>query len=115
MCIRDRLYTPENEHFGIVPVEAMYLECPVIACNSGGPVESVHEKAGFRCEQQPDKWAEKMTYISQHSQEAKEMGKFGKQHAKSKFGLEAFGNTLNDVVMQIVEKKKTVTKDKKLQ
>ena len=33
---------------GIVPVEAMYLECPVIACNSGGPVESVHEKAGFR-------------------------------------------------------------------
>ena len=27
---------------GIVPVEAMYLECPVIACNSGGPMESVH-------------------------------------------------------------------------
>jgi alpha-1,3/alpha-1,6-mannosyltransferase len=35
------LYTPENEHFGIVPVEAMHLGCIVIACNSGGPLESV--------------------------------------------------------------------------
>lgn len=31
------LYTPEREHFGIVPVEAMYNQVPVIACNSGGP------------------------------------------------------------------------------
>lgn len=42
------LYTPENEHFGIVPVEAMYMGCIVIACNSGGPLESVdHEKTGY--------------------------------------------------------------------
>ena len=25
------LYTPDREHFGIVPVEAMYSRCPVIA------------------------------------------------------------------------------------
>jgi alpha-1,3/alpha-1,6-mannosyltransferase len=42
------LYTPENEHFGIVPVEAMYMGCIVIACNSGGPLESVDDKVtGF--------------------------------------------------------------------
>ena len=35
------LYTPENEHFGIVPVEAMYMGCIVVACNSGGPLESI--------------------------------------------------------------------------
>lgn len=35
------LYTPSNEHFGIVPIEAMYLKKPVIACNSGGPTETV--------------------------------------------------------------------------
>jgi alpha-1,3/alpha-1,6-mannosyltransferase len=22
------LYTPSREHFGIVPIEAMYMECP---------------------------------------------------------------------------------------
>lgn len=42
------LYTPENEHFGIVPVEAMYMKCPVIACNTGGPKESIiHQETGF--------------------------------------------------------------------
>ena len=42
------LYTPENEHFGIVPVEAMHIGCIVIACNSGGPLESIeHGKSGF--------------------------------------------------------------------
>jgi glycosyltransferase involved in cell wall biosynthesis len=35
------LYTPENEHFGIVPVEAMFMRRPVVACASGGPLESI--------------------------------------------------------------------------
>lgn len=35
------VYTPPNEHFGIVPLEAMAHRCPVIACNSGGPCETV--------------------------------------------------------------------------
>ncbi|KAI9366699.1 alpha-1,3/1,6-mannosyltransferase ALG2-like protein [Zopfochytrium polystomum] len=35
------LYTPSNEHFGIVPVEAMFARLPVIAVNSGGPTESI--------------------------------------------------------------------------
>lgn len=37
------LYTPKNEHFGIVPCEAMYCNVPVIADKSGGPIESVGE------------------------------------------------------------------------
>lgn len=36
------LYTPSNEHFGIVPIEAMYMKKPVVACNSGGPTETVN-------------------------------------------------------------------------
>ena len=35
------LYTPANEHFGTVPVEAMSSGLPVLACNSGGPTESI--------------------------------------------------------------------------
>lgn len=56
------LYTPSNEHFGIVPLEAMYCKRAVIAVNSGGPLETVvaHEsldpskrvngQTGFLCE-----------------------------------------------------------------
>ena len=32
------LYTPHNEHFGIVPIEAMYASKPVVAVSSGGPL-----------------------------------------------------------------------------
>lgn len=37
------LYTPSNEHFGIVPIEAMYMCRPVLCVNSGGPMESVKD------------------------------------------------------------------------
>ena len=31
----------DNEHFGIVPIEAMYVGAPVVAVASGGPLETV--------------------------------------------------------------------------
>lgn len=44
------IYTPANEHFGIVPLEAMYMKRPVIAVASGGPLETiVHGETGFLC------------------------------------------------------------------
>lgn len=47
LCV---LYTPEDEHFGIVPLEAMVAGKPVLACNSGGPVESIVDGVtGFLC------------------------------------------------------------------
>ena len=49
------IYTPENEHFGIVPLEAMAAGKPVIACNSGGPVESIVDGiTGILCEPTPE-------------------------------------------------------------
>jgi alpha-1,3/alpha-1,6-mannosyltransferase len=65
------LYTPSNEHFGIVPVEAQFMRRPVIACNSGGPLESVvpanldnlaadvarEGATGFLCAPEPALWA----------------------------------------------------------
>lgn len=45
------LYTPTGEHFGIVPVEAMYSRRPCVAVDSGGPRESIlHRRTGFLCE-----------------------------------------------------------------
>ncbi|KAI9809168.1 MAG: hypothetical protein M1825_002459 [Sarcosagium campestre] len=35
------VYTPANEHFGIVPLEAMLAGVPVLAASSGGPLETV--------------------------------------------------------------------------
>ena len=58
------IYTPENEHFGIVPLEAMASSRPVIACNSGGPKESVlNGITGFLCEPQPSQFARAMEQL----------------------------------------------------
>lgn len=37
------IYTPKNEHFGIVPIEAMLAGLPVLATNTGGPLETIYD------------------------------------------------------------------------
>lgn len=37
------LYTPKNEHFGIVPIEGMMAGVPVLATNTGGPLETIYD------------------------------------------------------------------------
>lgn len=53
------LYTPTNEHFGIVPVEAMQFGVPVLASNTGGPLETIVEgKTGWlRDASKAEEWA----------------------------------------------------------
>ena len=58
------IYTPSNEHFGIVPLEAMSHGRPVIACNSGGPIETVvSERTGYLCDANPESFGEAMLKI----------------------------------------------------
>ena len=63
-CCTALLYTPINEHFGIVPLEAMAAGRPVIACNSGGPKESIlHLQTGYLCEPEAGSFAAAMRRI----------------------------------------------------
>lgn len=64
------LYTPSHEHFGIVPVESMLFQTPVLAANNGGPLESVlnyyddpSTATGFNVSLEEDKWAETMSLV----------------------------------------------------
>lgn len=55
------LYTPKNEHFGIVPLEAMSYGVPVLASNAGGPLETILDgKTGWLRNVDKD---EEWTYI----------------------------------------------------
>ncbi|XBW34795.1 hypothetical protein QEN19_000361 [Hanseniaspora menglaensis] len=51
------LYTPSNEHFGIVPVESMLLGTPVLAPNNGGPLETIlQNETGWLIEPKAEEW-----------------------------------------------------------
>ena len=97
------LYTPENEHFGIVPVEAMYMGCIVLACNSGGPTESlVHEQTGYLLTADDiPAWADKLNQLLSQSPDSslnRQIIKNSKQRVIDTFSFEQFSNTLVDVV-----------------
>lgn len=95
------LYTPSDEHFGIVPVEAMYTRCPVIAVNSGGPLESVSDKeTGFLCPARAESFAEAMEKFVNEPQLQREMGEAGHRRVLLKFSSDAFSERLYRYVSQ---------------
>ena len=88
------LYTPENEHFGIVPVEAMHMGSIVIACNSGGPLESVkHGATGYLITPVGDLWGEKIVdIICGSKQQQEKMVESGKARVRQMFTKEVFAD-----------------------
>ncbi|KAH9779031.1 GDP-Man:Man(1)GlcNAc(2)-PP-Dol alpha-1,3-mannosyltransferase [Citrus sinensis] len=81
LCV---LYTPKDEHFGIVPLEAMAAYKPVIACDSGGPVETIK---------------------NEEPQMAKKMGENARQHVMESFSTKIFGQHLNRLLAYVARSK----------
>ncbi|TCD63974.1 Alpha-1,3-mannosyltransferase-like protein [Steccherinum ochraceum] len=105
------LYTPSNEHFGIGPVEAMVCGVPVLACDNGGPTESVvdpdfespwtrteekQDRTGWLRKPDPEIWAAALREIVALSpEERRELGERASRRAKEKFGMEAMARDLD--------------------
>lgn len=102
------LYTPENEHFGIVPLEGMYLRKPVIAMNSGGPTETViHESTGFLCDNKDDSVATAMAKFVKDQTLSGRMGEMGRKRVQQKFSFDAFTDQLDTILMELIANKPT--------
>ncbi len=96
---RAMVYTPSNEHFGICPLEGMYMKRPVIAVNSGGPLETVLDgKTGFLCDPEPEAFGLKMRELYDSKDKAVKMGEEGRRHVVNNFSFSAFTEKFNSVV-----------------
>lgn len=98
------VYTPSEEHFGIVPVEAMSYGTPVIAINSGGPKETVLDGVtGYLCEPTSTAICEKLTILKHMgSAELSRMKSQAAEHVGKNFTLDAFGNRLETVALEMI-------------
>lgn len=98
------LYTPTNEHFGIVPVEAMACGLPVIACDSGGPTETViasppEERTGWLVRPVPEDWAKGLEeIIRMDATERKSISGRAKTRARAKFGMQAMAEGIEEAL-----------------
>ncbi|KAH9779042.1 GDP-Man:Man(1)GlcNAc(2)-PP-Dol alpha-1,3-mannosyltransferase [Citrus sinensis] len=99
LCV---LCTPKDEHFGIVPLEAMAAYKPVIACDSGGPVETIkNEVVGFLCNPTPQEFSLSMAKLIQEPQMAKKMGENARHHVMESFSTKIFGQHLNRLLAYV--------------
>ncbi|KAF6825421.1 alpha-mannosyltransferase [Colletotrichum plurivorum] len=95
------VYTPSNEHFGIVPLEAMLAGVPVLAANTGGPTETVMDgvTGWLRGPDQVAEWTEVMdTVLNKMSKgDLEKMGQDGVRRVRTGFGQEKMAERIEKI------------------
>lgn len=98
------IYTPRNEHFGIVPLEAMAFSKPVIASRSGGPLETVETEGqfatGLLCDHNPESFAEAMLTLCHNRTLSTQSGRHGLKRVQKLFSYESFQQKLNKICFE---------------
>lgn len=101
------LYTPEREHFGIVPIEAMSLSVPVIACNSGGPKETIaHNITGYLCQSNIEEFSMAMLQLLLQQQPLITTNNNTSNEIKSKDNLKSNNNNNNVTTANSIDMRK---------
>ncbi|KAK2589710.1 Alpha-1,3-mannosyltransferase-like protein [Conoideocrella luteorostrata] len=104
------VYTPTNEHFGIVPLEAMLAHLPVLAANTGGPVETIADSitGWLRDPDDVKAWSDVMRRsLNMSDKEVAMMGAAGEERVKRLFGRDKMAQTLDESVDEIVDMKRS--------
>lgn len=102
------LYTPSNEHFGIVPLEAMACGLPVLAVNSGGPTETVVDLSrdgGTGLLRRPDEieWSEALKrLITLPEDERKVVSAVARKRVQEHFSAETLGKEMEQACREAI-------------
>lgn len=101
------VYTPTNEHFGIVPVEAMQHGVPVLAADTGGPLETVlnGETGWLRDVKDVGAWTDVMKRVidEENAAELAIMGQAGKERVENEFSRSKMSQRLEDEIEEMIE------------
>jgi glycosyltransferase involved in cell wall biosynthesis len=97
------LYTPVNEDYGLVPLEAMASGKPCIARNEGGPKETIHEGRDGYLVNSIWEMAGKMELLANDPQHCVEMGKEGRAKVERDFTWEKFLKRFGEKAEELAE------------
>jgi glycosyltransferase involved in cell wall biosynthesis len=101
------LMCSRKEAFGRVTVEGMKAGKPVVGAGSGGTKELIrdHYNGFLYTFGDYHKLAEKVKYLCQHPDEARQMGANGKKWALEKFNIEHYTEEVLTVLRRVIDKK----------
>ena len=101
------IYTPSDEHFGIVPLEAMLAGVPVLAANSGGPLETVSdpETGWLRSADKVEDWSKVIQQVLHGLSDVqlKQMGERGHDRVKDEFSVTKMAHRLDEELDAMVK------------
>ena len=101
------IYTPSNEHFGIVPLEAMLSGVPVLAANSGGPLETIvdGETGWLRSANKIEKWTDVMQQVLHDLSDTqlRQIGQNGRRRVKEEFSADKMAHRLDDEIEAMIK------------
>ncbi|ORY56936.1 uncharacterized protein BCR38DRAFT_469316 [Pseudomassariella vexata] len=101
------VYTPANEHFGIVPLEAMLVGVPVLAADTGGPTETVIEgETGWhRSPAEVEKWTEVMDAVLNKlsRDELARISQNGISRVQDNFGNMQMAERIDEIMEEILD------------
>ena len=92
------LFSAVSEDFGLIPLEAMASEKPIISVNEGGPKETIiNNITGFLVNSE-EEMAQKMLELSNNPDLVINMGKQGRKHVTQNFSDDKFISSLKKVL-----------------
>jgi len=96
------IYTPSEEHFGIVPLEAMLAGVPVLAANTGGPLETVvdGQTGWLRPVDDVGHWTEVLDNVLHglSDEQLKGMGQAGRRRVRAEFSESRMAERLDEEI-----------------
>jgi alpha-1,3/alpha-1,6-mannosyltransferase len=99
LCV---LHPVPDEHFGLVPVEAMAAGRPVIAVANAGPLETIVDgDTGFLRAATPEAFAGAITALARDPARPARMGRAGRVRA-ARFSRRVFGDALEGVLGRLL-------------
>jgi len=97
------VYTPVDEDFGIIPLEALASNKPCIAVNEGGPKEIIGQGMGYLVKNEKE-MAEKMVFLADNPNLPEQMGKEGRAHVEKNFTWKVFLEKFEKAAKEMAKK-----------